>query len=290
MAVLPSPTHDGPQLSPGEFELFRRFIFNEAGIDMNHNKRALVQSRLAPRLRHLGCATYTQYHRILELPESHLEREQAINLLSTNETYFFREPQHFDWLQKLAQDIASNRSEPLRIWSAACSTGEEPYTIAIALAEALGPQAPWYLYATDINTKVTRYARRAVFPFERIQKTPPHLWHKYFLRGHDEYAGKVRLRPELAQRVVFGNLNLLHCSKSHERDFDVIFLRNVLIYFNEDTKSQVIKQLCAKLVDGGYLIVGHAEAIRAEGLPLVQEAPSRYRHSLVRTASRPLPS
>lgn len=283
MAGIADQSNEGTVLSAAEFELFRRFIFNEAGIDMNPNKRALVQSRLAPRLRTLGCSSYTQYHRILQQVNSQQEREQAINLLSTNETYFFREPQHFEWLRKQAQQIAAHRSEPLRVWSAACSTGEEPYTIAIALAEALGVQAPWQIYATDINTKVTKYAQRAVFPVERAQKTPPHLWQKYFQRGRDEYAGKIRVKPEIAKRVSFGNLNLLHSGQSRQQDFDVIFLRNVLIYFNEETKARVVEQLCTKLTDGGHLIIGHAEVIRTNGLPLVQEAPSRYRHALDKT-------
>lgn len=284
MAEYPTPVHASPLLSPGEFELFRNFISNEVGIEMNTHKLALVQSRLAPRLRSLGCASYAQYHRILQQPESQEEREQAINLLSTNETYFFREPQHFDWLRQQAQHLAASRAEPLRVWSAACSTGEEPYTIAMTLAEALGAQAPWHVYATDINTRVTRYAQRAVFPADRAQKTPPHLWQKYFQYGRDEYAGKIRVKPEIAKRVVFANLNLLHCAQSRQRDFDVIFLRNVLIYFNEETKKKVVEQLCSKLTDGGHLIIGHAEAIRTTDLPLVQEAPSRYRH----TASKAL--
>ena len=265
-------------LSEPEFERFRGFLALEAGIDMGPHKRALVQSRLAPRLRSLRCNSFTDYWNALQGVNAQREREHAINLLSTNETYFFREPQHFEWLQERALEIARQRGAAVRVWSAACSTGEEAYSIAITLAEALGLQAPWYVYATDINTRVTRFARRAVYPLGRVQKTPPHLWKKYFQQGHDEYEGRIRVKPDLARRVEFSNLNLLHSAASRVRDFDVIILRNVLIYFNEDTKQRVVHQLCSKLSDGGHLLIGHAEVIQQNRLPLVQEAPSRYRH------------
>lgn len=264
-------------LSERDFEHFRTFIFEAAGIDLGLNKRALVQSRLAGRVREFGCRTFTEYWRKLQQAESDHEREQAINLLSTNETYFFREPRHFDWLRTRVREIAAQRAAPARVWSAACSTGEEPYTIAITLAETLGFSPAWRVYATDINTQVTRYAKRAVYPRARVEKTPPYLWCKYFQHGRDEYEGRIRVKDSLQSRVDFSNLNLLHSAASRQRDFDVIFLRNVLIYFNDETKYQVIKQLCSKLAPGGHLLVGHAESIPQDRFPLVLEAPSRYR-------------
>lgn len=270
----------GPVLSPDEFELFRRFIYQAAGIDMSPTKRALVQSRLAPRLRALKCQSYVQYHRILQKPESQGEREQAINLLSTNETYFFREPRHFDWLKQQVEQASSRRDKPWRVWSAASSTGEEAYSIAITLAESLGVDGNWQVHATDINTRVTQYAQRAIYPVERVRHTPPHLWRQYFQRGNAEYAGTIRVKPEIVRKVSFGNVNLLHSEQTKMTDFDVIFLRNVMIYFDEETKFRVVQQLCSKLVPGGYLIIGHAETIRNLGLDLVQEAPSRYRHEV----------
>lgn len=276
----------GPQLSADEFEQFRRFIYDEAGIDLAPNKRALVQSRLANRLRALQCESYDEYWRLLCAEGAQPEREQAVNMLSTNETYFFREPQHFEWLGQWARRHAQERQEPLRIWSAACSTGEEPYSIAMTLAESLGMDAPWYVYATDINTRVTRYAKRAVYPIARAEKTPPYLWQKYFQHGKEEYVGKIRVKPELAKRVEFGNVNLLHCALAKQRDFDLIILRNVLIYFDEDVKNRVVTQLCSKLSSGGYLLIGHAEVIKQPHLPLKQEAPSRYLHIPAAQASR----
>jgi chemotaxis protein methyltransferase CheR len=285
--LLPAPSWT--LLSEPEFEQFRGFLALEAGIDMGPHKRALVQSRLAPRLRSLRCSSFTDYWNALQGSNAQREREHAINLLSTNETYFFREPQHFEWLQDRALEISRQRGSPVRVWSAACSTGEEAYSIAITLAEVLGLEAPWYVYATDINTRVTRFARRAVYPLVRAQKTPPHLWREYFQYGHDEYEGSIRVKPNLARRVEFGNLNLLHSAASPVRDFDVIMLRNVLIYFNEETKQRVVEQLCNKLSDGGHLLIGHAEVIQQKYLPLVQEAPSRYRYQPGRVAGRGTP-
>ena len=286
MFDTPLPAPPGPLLSEPECEHFRGFLALEAGIDMGPDKRALVQSRLAPRLRSLRCSSFTDYWNALQGSNAQREREHAINLLSTNETYFFREPQHFAWLQDRALELSRQRGSPVRVWSAACSTGEEAYSIAITLAEALGMQTPWYVYATDINTRVTRFAQRAVFPLVRAQKTPPHLWKKYFQQGLDEYEGSIRVKPDLARRVEFGNLNLLHGAASPARDFDVILLRNVLIYFNEETKQRVVEQLCSKLAEGGHLLIGHAEVIQQKYLPLVQEAPSRYCYLPERAAGK----
>jgi chemotaxis protein methyltransferase CheR len=267
-----------PMLSDAEFEKFRRFILSEAGIDMSPIKRALIQSRLAKRLRELKLGSYGAYWQSLQKPEAAAERQRAINLLSTNETFFFREPQHFVWLQQFVQKLWQRRKgQPIRIWSAACSSGEEVYTIAMVMAECLGLEADWRLCASDINTWVTTLAKRAVFPIERVKKTPPHLWRKYFLRGRDQFSGQVRVVPELTRRVDFFNMNLLHSHSFRESEFDVIFLRNVLIYFNEETKFKVLSQICPKLAAHGRLLISHSEAIHDRSLPLVLEAPSRYR-------------
>lgn len=267
-----------PTLSQSEFDLFRRFILNTAGIDLAPCKRALVQSRLAKRLRALQLTSYQAYWERINQPLDPQERQLAINLLSTNETYFFREAQHFSWLKHHAEQLLASRSQPLRVWSAACSTGEEAYSAAMVLAEQLGINERWSIHGTDINTRVIPFARRAIYSVERARHVPPHLWLRYFQRGHDEYAGKIRVKPALARKVAFANLNLLSCGDYQERNFDVILLRNVLIYFNDTTKARVLTQLCQLLRPGGYLLVGHSEVIRQQDLSLVQEAPSRYHH------------
>ena len=277
MVAPPFTAELTPTLSQSEFDLFRRFILNSAGIDLAPCKRALVQSRLAKRLRALHLTSYHAYWELIYQSSDPHERQLAINLLSTNETYFFRESQHFSWLKHHAEQLLATRRQPLRIWSAACSTGEEAYSAAMVLAEQLGINDRWSIHGTDINTRVIPFARRAVYSVERAQHVPPHLWLRYFQRGHDEFAGKIRVKPELAGKVTFANLNLLTCGDYPERNFDVIFLRNVLIYFNDETKARVLSQLCNLLRPDGYLLVGHSEIIRQQDLPLVQEAPSRYR-------------
>lgn len=277
-AILREPNDFAPVLTEAEFERFRRFIYEQAGIDMPPSKRALVQSRLAKRLRTLGLSTYSAYWRYMQKPGcNHNERQRAVNLLSTNETYFFREPQHFNWLSRHAVEAMDDRFSKFRIWSAASSTGEEAYTIAIVLAEALGVKGAWEIMASDVNTRVIRVGQRAIYPLNRVEKVPPHLLQRYFLRGRDEYAGKLRVAPELVQRVAFRWANLLHASAANIGEFDVIFLRNVLIYFDEATKTNILRQLCRKIRPGGYLLVGHSEVVRNPSLPLRQERPSVYR-------------
>jgi chemotaxis protein methyltransferase CheR len=266
----------GPTLNEMEFEQFRHFIFSEAGIDMPPSKRALIQSRLAVRLRELELSSFSAYWQKLQHPSGAAERQKAINLLSTNETYFFREPDHFTWLQQHVIELAKHGNRHIKIWSAACSTGEEAYTIAIVLAEALGINGNWQLFASDINTRVTAFAKRGVYPLERAKKTPPHLWQKYFLRGRDEYSGQVRMVPQLIKRINFFNLNLLQSDAYQQSGFDIIFLRNVLIYFNEETKLKVLGNLCPKIINGGHLLISHAETIRNKELPLFMDGPSRY--------------
>lgn len=274
-----------PVLNDAEFARFRQFILSEAGIDLPASKRSLVQSRLSKRLRHLGLGSYSAYWKLLSDPMGHAERQRAVNLLSTNETYFFREPQHFQWLERQAQALQKQRPGGVRVWSAASSTGEEPYTIAMVLAQSLGLAGNWKVCATDINTKVLATAKRGVYPLDRVRRTPPLLWQKYFLRGHDEYQGMVKVASELARRVEFSKLNLLHCDRFQQRDFDIVFLRNVLIYFNEATKREVLSRVCTRMRDGGHLLIGHSESLHKLDLPLAQEEPSRYRFEASRLKS-----
>lgn len=274
-----------PTLSEEEFACFRQFILREAGIDLPPGKRPLVQSRLSKRLRILGLDSYAAYWRLLRAPENHAERQRAVNLLSTNETYFFREPQHFQWLERQVLALRERQTGMIKVWSAACSTGEEPYTIAMVLAETLGISGNWRIFATDINTKVLASAKRGVYPLDRVRRTPPLLWQRYLLRGRDEYEGMVKVAPELARKVEFSQLNLLQCNQFHHTEIDIVFLRNVLIYFNEATKLDVLAHLCTRMKNGGHLLIGHSESLHKLDLPLVQEEPSRYRFEAARQLS-----
>ncbi|MCZ0753866.1 CheR family methyltransferase [Aeromonas enteropelogenes] len=275
MVAPPFVSELTPLLSQSEFDLFRRLILTSAGIAPC--KRALVQSRLAKRLRALHLTSYHSYWERLNQTIDPHGRQLTINLLSTNETYFFREAQHFSWLKHHVEQLLDACRQPQRIWPAACATGENADSAAMVLAEQFGINNHWSIDGTDINTQVILFARRAVYSVERALHVPPHLWLSYFQRGHDEFADKIRVKPELAGKVTFANLNLLTCGNYPERNFDVIFLRNVLIYFNDETKAQVLSQICNLLRPDGYLLVGHSEIIRQQDLPLMQEAPSRYR-------------
>ena len=279
MNKLAVPLDSVPALNEAEFSCFRRFIYEEAGISLAANKRELVQSRLIKRLQVLKFGSFGVYWRYLQQPGNSAERQRAINLLSTNETYFFREPEHFVWLQNHVSELSQRGCAPIRIWSAACSTGEEPYNIAMILAESLGLSSNWKILGTDINTHVLAFARRAIYSHARVNKTPPLLWRRYFQQGKDEYAEKVRVRPELTKKVQLGQLNLLQCADLRDGDFDVVFLRNVLIYFDDKTKADILAQLCRKIKVGGYLLIGHSEVIRFPDLPLLMEGPSRYRYA-----------
>ncbi|WP_421222597.1 CheR family methyltransferase [Aeromonas enteropelogenes] len=275
MVAPPFVSELTPLLSQSEFDLFRRLILTSAGIAPC--KQALVQSRLAKRLRALHLTSYNSYWERLNQTIDPHGRQLTINLLSTNETYFFREAQYFSWLKHHVEQLLDACRQPLRIWSAACATGEKADSAAMVLAEQFGINNHWSIVGTDINTQVILFALRAVYSVERALHVPPHLWLRYFQRGHDEFADKIRVKPELAGKVTFANLNLLTCGNYPERNFDVIFLRNVLIYFNDETKAQVLSQICNLLRPDGYLLVGHSESIRQQDLPLMQETPSRYR-------------
>lgn len=275
MVAPPFVSELTPPLSQSEFDLFRRLILTSAGIAPC--KQTLVQSRLAKRLRARHLTNYHSYWERLNQTIDHHGRQLTINLLSTNETNFFREAQHFSWLRQHVEQLLDACRQPLRLWSAACATGEKADSVAMVLAEQFGINNHWIIDGTDINTQVILFARRAVYSVERALHVPPHLWLRYFQRGHDEFADKIRVKPELAGKVTFANLNLLTCGNYPERNFDVIFLRNVLIYFNDETKAQVLSQICNLLRPDGYLPVGHSEIIRQQDLPLMQEAPSRYR-------------
>lgn len=266
-----------PALSQAEFECFREFIHRRAGINLSAAKVSLVRARLVKRLQALALPSFTAYWAYLMQPGHEREQQIAINQLSTNETYFFREPAHFAWLERYVRRAMPGRRAPLRVWSAACSTGEEPYSIAMTLADALGLEAPWTVLASDVNTRVTLQGQRAVYPQVRARGVPAHLSCQYLLRGKEEYQGQVRMAEALIRRVDFRNINLLEEISPSLGEFDLVFLRNVLIYFDAETKRRVIARLCRAIRPGGYLLVGHTDAFDRRGLPLRSEGPSIFR-------------
>lgn len=261
-------------ISDNEFGLFQRFIYDAAGITLSSAKKALVCGRLAKRLQACNLGSYSEYFKLLTSGQNGAEVQTAVDLLTTNETYFFREPKHFELLREAA--LASpTRSQPFRVWSAASSTGEEAYSIAMVLADTLGDTA-WEVTGSDISTRVLQRARQAHYPMERCRQIPQGYLKRFCLRGIDEQQGTLLVDRTLRSRVQFMQVNL-NTTLPRLAAFDVIFLRNVMIYFNGDTKRQVVARILEQLKPGGFFCIGHSESLNDITTALTQVAPSIYR-------------
>jgi chemotaxis protein methyltransferase CheR len=257
-----------------EFSQFQRFIFDAAGIFMANGKQALVSGRLAKRLAHYQLNSYSDYLRLLESRAQPSELQMAVDLLTTNETYFFREPKHFALLRELAHQARAG-GKVLRVWSAACSSGEEPYSIAMVLADVLR-EAPWEVLGTDISTRVLERARCGHYPMERASQMPAEYLRRYCLKGQGSEAGTLLIERSLRSRLHWQHVNLNE-PLPKVGSFDVIFLRNVMIYFNLETKREVVARLLAQLRPGGYFLIGHSETLNDINDTLTPVAPSIYR-------------
>ena len=241
-----------------EFVQFRDMIYRIAGISMSSAKKQLVSSRLAKRLRHHNFTSYGDYFRLITSPHGKAELQVAVDSLTTNETHFFREPKHFDFLRNHVVP-ARKAGKGLRIWSAACSSGEEPYSIAMMLDELLGKE-PWEVVASDISAHILEKARSGLYPIVRLPEIPQHYLNRYCLKGIGEHDGTLLIEQSLRERVRFMQHNLTE-TPAKLGDFDVIFLRNVMIYFDQETKRQVVSRLLPLLRPGGYFLVGHSESL-----------------------------
>lgn len=243
-----------------EFALFQRLIYKIAGISLADSKKVLLVGRLQKRLRQYELSTFTQYYRMLSSGEHPEELQTMVDLLTTNETYFFRESKHFDFLRDEVLPKYRGSGTPFRIWSAASSTGEEAYTMAMVLADAL-PNSPWEVFGSDISTQVLAKARTGHYPMDRNEGIPPNCLSKYCLKGVRAQAGTFMIAAALRQRVSFEQVNLTQPIPASIGEFDVIFLRNVMIYFDMETKRKVVAHLLPRLKPGGYFIVGHSETL-----------------------------
>jgi chemotaxis protein methyltransferase CheR len=259
-------------LSDTELSGFSRLMFDAAGISLAPSKKALVEGRLSKRLHALGLASFAAY--LQHLRTDAAERQQAIDLLTTNETYFFREPRHFGFLaEQILPSVETGR--PFRVWSAACSSGEEPYSIAMVLAERLG-QHPWEIVASDISTRVLKQARRAIYPMERAEKIPQPYLKAFCLKGMGAQTGSFTLQAGLRERVHFREINL-NTVLPDIGSFDLVVLRNVMIYFDAGTKRSVCRRLVDTLRPGGHLFIGHSESLNGLDCPLQPIQPAVYR-------------
>jgi len=253
------------RLDDADYEFLRQLIYEQSRIHLGPDKKTLVASRLAKRLRQHSLETFHDYCELLRSPAGAAEMTFLIDRISTNHTTFFREQKHFDFLRDTVfpQWRAACRHPPFRIWSAACSTGEEPYSIAIHLAEHFAPAAAgrWQVEASDISTRVLEIAQRGIYEAERLAAVSPALLPRCFQRGTNQWTGHYRVKEELRQRVRFHHLNLLEPPYPFAEMCDVIFCRNVMIYFDRPTQETLIRHLAEKLVPGGHLLVGHSESL-----------------------------
>lgn len=257
-----------------EFSQFQRFIYEAAGITMSSAKKALVSGRLAKRVQQCQLNSYGEYFRLLASGNAAAEVQMAIDLLTTNETYFFREPKHFDILRDYAKAMRQ-RGQPMRVWSAASSTGEEAYSIAMVLADCLD-DGQWDVMGSDISTRVLARARAGHYPLERTTHIPAAYLKRFCLKGTGDQQGTLLIDRSLRSRVQFLQVNL-NVPLPQLGNFDVIFLRNVMIYFNGDTKQQVVARVLSLLKPGGYFFIGHSESLHGVTDQVQAVAPSIYR-------------
>lgn len=245
-------------LTQAEFERIKALAFRLAGINLSPAKRSLIVGRWSRRLQHHGFGSFGEYLDLLARNEAREELQTALNLLTTNETNYFRERQHFDFLREQVLPNA-RKAGRFRVWSAACSTGEEPYSIAMLLAAELG-NSPWEVVGSDISTSVLATARAGVYSMERARAIPQEYLHRYCLKGTGPQTGMFLVDRAVRERVQFRYINLNEPLPDVGM-FDVIFLRNVMIYFSAETKSQVVARMLPALKADGYFLVGHCETL-----------------------------
>ncbi len=260
--VRAAPAH--PSVSDRDFGRFQALIHREAGIWLSPAKKALLVGRLARRLRELGIS-YGEYYERVARDEA--ERIRMLDCICTNETHFFREPRHFELLAERifpawreAAD-AGRRPRRARVWSAACSSGEEPFSIAMSLLAAFPAGWDLEVLATDLSTRVLERAQAATWPLEKSREIPERFLKAFMLRGYGSQEGLMRAAPELRALVRFGRLNLNGEAWPPAGSFDLVFCRNVLIYFDRATKERVVDRLIDRLAEGGHLFLGHAESL-----------------------------
>ncbi len=273
-----------PLMSHGDFSRLSRFIYAECGIRMPPAKKTMLEARLQKRLRALGLGTFREYCDYLFSPAgTDNELVHMIDLVTTNKTDFFREPDHFGYLAHTVLPEWMRRhggpARKLAVWSAGCSTGEEPYTLAMILSEFAEtcPGFDFRILATDISTRVLEQAVRAIYQEERVIPVPPPMKKKYLLRSKDNRAKLVRIVPELREKVRFRRLNFMDGEFGLREQLDVIFCRNVIIYFDRPTQERLLNRLYGHMAPGAHIFMGHSETLNGLDVPLEMVRPTVYR-------------
>lgn len=272
------------ELSKTDFQRLQNYIYEQLGIQISEKKRTMLMGRLTKRLRVLKMATVSEYCDFLFTAEGQqLEQVHLFDVITTNKTDFYRESSHFDLLTstllpKWQESLRENRK--FKIWSAGCSSGEEPYTMAMVLGDYAvkntGRSFDYDIIATDISTRVLDHAKKAVYHADRVEPVPANIRNKYLLKNKDRNNPLVRIAPDLRKKVRFGRMNFMDHTFSLPDKMDVIFCRNVIIYFDKETQEKLVQKFCQNLRPGGYLFLGHSESLHGFDVPLQQIAPTVY--------------
>jgi chemotaxis protein methyltransferase CheR len=280
----PVRAQGGSTMADVDFKRLSAFIQGELGIRMPEAKRLMLESRLQKRLRKLGFGGFSEYIDYVFSPEGRdSELINMIDAVTTNKTDFFREADHFEYLAEVVLPAAAardgtGRNRPLTVWSAGCSTGEEPYTIAMVLEEARAKDSrfSYRIFASDLSTQVLEKAELAVYEESKVAALPLSLKKKYMLKSKDREGALVRMKPEMRSRVAFGRINLMDDGYRVDSAFDVVFCRNVLIYFERAVQESIILKLHSHIRPGGWLFLGHSETLAGLSLPFRSVAPTIY--------------
>jgi chemotaxis protein methyltransferase CheR len=269
-----------------DFEFIRTLVYERSRIKLDNRKRGLVAVRLARRLRATRIASVDDYCELLRSPRQEEERSRLIDAISTNHTCFFREGSHFEFVRcRIVPEMLERRGKEgwkrLAAWSAACSSGEEPYSLAMALSDSMGPSNwPWRVEATDVSTRMLEVAQNGAYAGESVIGRAPEWALPFFQRGSGAQKDSYRIKPSLRARVNFRQLNLLEGPPPFQEAMHVIFCRNVMIYFDRATQEELVDKLARQLVPGGYLVVGHSERLLNVAHELQPVAPAVYRRPL----------
>lgn len=282
-ALRSQPLDD--RLSRRNFDRLAKYIYDYSGIKMPVNKVTMLEGRLRRRLRAIGIDSFDAYcDFVFDQGGLTTEAIHLIDSVTTNKTDFFREPRHFEYLTaEVLPDIHQNFAERrLRAWSSACSTGAEPYTMAMVLDNYLTRTAPdrdFFVLATDLSTEVLQKAHKGIYASDLVQPVSPEMRQKYVMRSTNRHREEVRISPKLRSRVGFARLNLMDASYPVGDLMHIIFCRNVMIYFDKPTQQRVLSRLCNCLAPGGYLFIGHSETVAGYDLPLRQVANTIFRRN-----------
>jgi chemotaxis protein methyltransferase CheR len=264
------------RLTSRNFDALARYIYDYSGIKMPASKMTMLEGRLRRRLRATGISSFNDYCDFL-FKQGGIEGESIylIDAVTTNKTDFFREPKHFEYMEKVAlPEMVAAGHKRFRLWSSACSTGAEPYTMAMVMQDFsdANPGLDYRILATDLSTDVLHAAKRGIYPRDMIAPVSPEMKRKYVMTARDSSRGEMRIHPKLRATVGFARLNLMDNAYKVGEPMQMIFCRNVLIYFDKPTQAKVLSRLCDCLVTGGYLYVGHSETVTGISLPIRQVA------------------